>query len=50
MSKRYYDLAKKNYPTYWNRAMIDNLHDLGRLTDDEYEDIISSDENEQEGV
>lgn len=47
MSKRYYDLAKKNYPTYWNRAMIDNLHDLGRLTDEEYKDIIEGVENEE---
>ncbi len=43
MSKRFYDMAKENYPDRWNRAMIDNLHDLGRLTDEEYQDIIGED-------
>lgn len=49
MSKRFYDMAKKNYPHLWNRQMIDNLHNLGRLTDEEYEDIINGvDEGEDE--
>lgn len=40
MSKKIYDMAKKNYPTLWNREMIDHLHDIGRLTDAEYNDVI----------
>ena len=27
--------------------MIDNLHDLGRLTDEEYKDVIEGVENEE---
>ncbi len=41
MSKKFYEMAKKNYPQLWNRQMIDNFHNLGRLTDEEYEDIIN---------
>ena len=41
MSQQYYKIAKRNYEnSMWNRAMIDHLHDLGRLTDDEYADIV----------
>lgn len=40
MSKVFYDMAKKNYPTLWNRDMIDNLHNKGRLTDEEYVDVV----------
>ena len=43
MSKAIYEMAKKYYPDKWNRAMIDNLHDTGKLTDKEYEDIIGGD-------
>ncbi len=49
MSKRFYEMAKKNYPELWSRAMIDNFHSIGRLTDEEYEDIIgSAEEGEDE--
>ena len=43
LSKKIYDMAKKNYPTLWNREMIDHLHDIGRLTDAEYADVIGDD-------
>ena len=46
MSKLFYDMAKKNYPDTWNRAMIDNLHNLKRLTDEEYKDIVGDEEKE----
>ena len=46
MSKIFYDLAKKNYPDFWNREMVDNLHNLGRLTDIEYADVIGEEEKE----
>lgn len=38
-----YLLAKKYYPVYWDRARIDALHDAGKLTDDEYYDIVGVD-------
>ena len=44
MSKVFYNLAKKNYPQNWNREMVDNFHDIGRLTDEEYADVISEDD------
>ena len=44
MSKRFYDLAKKNYPHLWNREQVDRLHELGRLTDEEYANVIDEEE------
>lgn len=44
MSKIFYDLAKKNYPAFWNRSMVDHLYQIGRLTEEEYKDIIGEDE------
>ena len=35
-----YQLAKKYYPTLWDKARIDALHNAGKLTDEEYNDII----------
>lgn len=46
MSKAVYALAKKNYPDLWNKGMIDHLHEIGRLTDEEYEKIIKEEEEE----
>ena len=48
MSKVFYNLAKKNYPDLWTREMVDNLHNLGRLTDEEYWDVIGGDANAEE--
>lgn len=39
-----YKMAKKYYPDKWNRAMIDHLHDEGKLTDEEYLDIVGVEE------
>lgn len=39
-----YKMAKKYYPDKWNRAMIDHLHEEGKLTDAEYRDIIGETE------
>ena len=37
----YYKIAKKNYDNgMWNRAMIDHLLELGRLTQEEHDDIV----------
>ena len=44
MSKKIYDLAKKNYPTLWNKEMLDKLLELGRLTQEEYNDIFGENE------
>jgi hypothetical protein len=37
---RWYKLAKEYYPEKWNREMIDHLLEIGRLTKEEYDDII----------
>ena len=37
-----YKMAKKYYPDKWNREMIDHLLELGRLTQEEYDDIIGN--------
>lgn len=39
-SKSVYEEAKEYYPTYWSKARIDALHDAGKLTKAEYDDII----------
>ena len=35
-----YNMAKKYYPVLWDRSRIDALHNAGKLTDAEYNDII----------
>lgn len=35
-----FELAKKYYPDKWNKAMIDHLLEIGKLTISEYEEII----------
>lgn len=46
MSQRYYLIAKRNYDAgLWNRAMLENLLALGRLTQTEFDDIVG-DEND----
>jgi hypothetical protein len=49
MSKRFYDMAKKNYPALWNREMVDHFHEIGRLTDEEYIDIVGEEFEEITG-
>lgn len=44
MSKRFYDIAKRNYPNNWNIEMLRTLLELGRLTQKEYDDIVGEDE------
>lgn len=43
MSKVIYEMAKKYYPDKWNKAMIDKLYADGKLTEEEYDDIIGGD-------
>ena len=41
MSARYYTIAKRNYDSgQWNRAMIEHLLELGRITSEEFNDIV----------
>lgn len=35
-----YEMCKKYYPTYWDKARIDALYNAGKLTKAEYDDII----------
>ena len=38
-----FEMAKKYYPRLWSKNRIDALHDAGKLTDDEYEEILDAD-------
>lgn len=41
MSQKFYVIAKRNYDAgLWNRAMLENLLELGRLTQAEFDDIV----------
>ena len=41
MSAAVYKMAKKYYEEgKWNRAQIDHLYEIGKLTEAEYRDII----------
>lgn len=33
------ELAKKNYPAYWNIDRLANLVNAGKLTEDDYKEI-----------
>ena len=35
-----FEMAKKYYPRLWSQDRIDALHDAGRLTDEEYAEIL----------
>ena len=41
-----FEMAKKYYPRLWNKKRIDALYDAGKLTDDEYDEILSADNEE----
>lgn len=44
MSAKYYAIAKRNYDSgLWNRAMIDHLLEIHRLTQEEHDDIVGAD-------
>lgn len=45
MSKTFYDMAKRYYEEgRWNKDMIDSLYAKGRLTEEEYNNIIGENE------
>ena len=45
MSQKFYVIAKRNYDAgVWNRAMLENLLELGRLTQAEFDDIVGDKE------
>ena len=46
MSKVIYDMAKKYYPDKWSKAHLDHLLEIGRLTQEEYDDIIGGNNEE----
>lgn len=39
MSKQNADIARKNYPEYWSKAMLKKLVQKRKLTQAEYEEI-----------
>ena len=38
-----FEMAMKYYPRLWDKKRIDALHDAGKLTDEEYKAILSTD-------
>ncbi len=40
MHTKAYKLAKKYYPTLWDKAALQRLVDAGKLREDEYEEIV----------
>ena len=40
-----FEMAKKYYPRLWNKKRIDALHDAGKLTDEEYADILGTEDD-----
>ena len=38
-----FEMAKKYYPRLWSKNRIDALHDAGKLTDEEYAEILPAD-------
>ena len=38
-----FEMAKKYYPRLWSKKRIDALYDAGKLTDEEYAEILSAD-------
>ena len=38
-----FEMAKKYYPRLWSKNRIDALHDAGKLTDEEYDEILVAD-------
>lgn len=42
---RFFNIAKSNYDKgLWNKAMLENLVTLGRITQEEYEEITGENE------
>lgn len=43
---RFYAIAKKNYDSgLWNRAMVEHLLEIGRLTQEEFDDIVGAEDD-----
>lgn len=42
-----YELAKTYYPRLWDKARIDALHNAGKLSDEEYADILGDQEGSE---
>lgn len=41
MKNKYYEIAKRNYESgNWTTAMLRRLVELGRITQDEYDEIV----------
>ena len=40
-----YELAKKYYPRLWNIERLNTLLAAGKLTQEEYDDVVNADQN-----
>ena len=45
-----FEMAKKYYPLLWGKNRIDALYDAGKLTKEEYEEIIKENTVEEENL
>ena len=41
MTAKVYEMAKKYYPLLWDKKRIDALYKAGKLTEEEYKEIIA---------
>lgn len=41
MSQSVFNWCKRNYPKTMTIEQVDSLHDAGKLTDDEYNEVIT---------
>ena len=41
-----YELAKKYYPLLWDKTRIEALYQAGKLTEDEYKEIVGGEQND----
>lgn len=39
-----FEMAQKYYPKLWSKERINALHDAGKLTDEEYQQIVGKNE------
>ena len=44
-----FEMAMLYYPNQWDKDRIDNLHNLGRLTDEQYEKVLAKEQAKQDG-
>lgn len=44
-----YELAKQYYPRLWDKSRLEALVDAGKLTEEEYREIVDEKETKEDG-